>query len=180
MKKVCLILACTFDGGIGYKDKIPWVNREEMAKFRKITTECQNGKTNAVIMGRKTWESLNQKPLKDRINVVLTSNKKYKSDDCIVRHDIKNAIQYCDTNPIVDTIFIIGGARIYDECICYHSFDIYLSVMFDNDAIADTFIDMEKIFSNYIIKKDLNFSIEHDNRSFASYICSSKKSKKIL
>lgn len=74
------ILACTHDGGIGLNGKLPWRLKEDMKLFKKITTTIQNpndkekGKLNAVIMGRKTWESIPMKfrPLPNRINIILS------------------------------------------------------------------------------------------------------------
>jgi dihydrofolate reductase len=67
-----IILACTLDGGIGYENNIPWDIKSEMELFKQITTAGTNNyKKNAVIMGRRTWESLSYKPLKNRINIVI-------------------------------------------------------------------------------------------------------------
>jgi len=74
------ILACTHNGGIGLNGKLPWRLKEDMKLFKKITTTIQNpndkekGKLNAVIMGRKTWESIPMKfrPLPNRINIILS------------------------------------------------------------------------------------------------------------
>jgi dihydrofolate reductase len=55
-----IILACTLEGGIGYNNIIPWDIKSELYLFKQITTGCvDNFKSNAVIMGRKTWESYN-------------------------------------------------------------------------------------------------------------------------
>ena len=74
------ILACTHNGGIGLNGKLPWRLKEDMKLFKRITTTIQNpndkekGKLNAVIMGRKTWESIPMKfrPLPNRINIILS------------------------------------------------------------------------------------------------------------
>lgn len=63
-----LILAFDPDGGIGYKNKLPWDKIQgDLFRFKKLTT---NG---VVVMGRNTWESLPKKPLLDRLNFVVTS-----------------------------------------------------------------------------------------------------------
>ena len=114
-QKVSLILACTLNGGIGYNGKIPWYIPSDLKKFRAITTKCvDENKINAVIMGRKTWESLS-KPLANRLNIVITSNKYYKveNENVIVVHSIIAAL-YCANKPYIENIFIIGGANIYN------------------------------------------------------------------
>jgi dihydrofolate reductase len=79
-----LIAAVTKRNGLGTKGTLPWKLPKEMAHFRKATSAtgstsaASNGSTsdlmNAVIMGRKTWESIPMKfrPLKGRINVVIS------------------------------------------------------------------------------------------------------------
>ena len=64
-----LILATDKNGGIGYKNKLPWPSlKKDMEKFKSLTSN------NICIMGSKTWNSLPKKPLPNRINVVLSSH----------------------------------------------------------------------------------------------------------
>ena len=66
--------------GIGYKGQLPWPYiASEMRHFALTTSSCPEGMRNAVVMGRKTWESipLANRPLKNRLNVVLTSQTDY-------------------------------------------------------------------------------------------------------
>ena len=60
-----LILACDPNGGIGYKNALPWKNiNGDLARFKKLTTN------QIVVMGRLTYESLPIKPLPNRLNSV--------------------------------------------------------------------------------------------------------------
>ncbi len=66
--------------GIGNKGQLPWRLKNEMKFFAKMTTTTKDtSKKNAVIMGRKTWESIPEKfrPLKNRFNLILTRNATY-------------------------------------------------------------------------------------------------------
>ena len=80
MRKFSIIVAADAKNGIGNKGKLPWQIPNEMKYFKEVTTKAKTGFFNAVIMGRKTYESIPTKfrPLKDRLNVVLTTNKNYK------------------------------------------------------------------------------------------------------
>jgi dihydrofolate reductase len=73
---ITLIVAATLSNGIGATGRLPWRLSKEMAYFAKITSHVPENvtKRNAVIMGRKTWESIPTKfrPLKNRINVVVS------------------------------------------------------------------------------------------------------------
>lgn len=97
---------------IGKDGDIPWKGlvHSDMVRFRKLTTKR---KENSVIMGRKTWDSLDPKfkPLSNRQNIVLTRNKDFKTDnpDVVVAHSLKEAVKLATSK----TVWIIGGAEIY-------------------------------------------------------------------
>ena len=81
-------------------------------------------KQNAIVMGRKTWESIGKKPLPGRLNIVLSSDTSRENEDALAIDEenntlllggLDNAIEYCESNEFVNEIFVIGGARIYEE-----------------------------------------------------------------
>ena len=76
-----LIVAATRTNGIGISSKgLPWRLPLEMAYFARATSNAPDGTVNAVIMGRKSWESIPDKfrPLKNRVNVVVSGQSDYK------------------------------------------------------------------------------------------------------
>tara|TARA_B000000477_G_scaffold124572_1_gene132759 strand:+ start:11724 stop:12281 length:558 start_codon:yes stop_codon:yes gene_type:complete len=182
-KNLSLIVATTFDGGIGYDNKIPWYIKEDLKKFKNITTECDVDKKNAIIMGRKTYESLPKNKLPNRINIIITNNKEYNKfnseSDIIIYNDIKEAIKYCNENNKIDKIFIIGGATIYDYYLNNHIHNIdkiYLSVLcFNKDIKCNIFIDIEKIYKNFLLIKDEKYN----SSEYKSYICYLKSNIKL-
>jgi len=176
-----LIFACTFDGGIGYNNKLSWNIPQEMKKFRNITTETKDKtKRNAVIMGRKTWESIG-KPLNKRLNIILTTNRNYRNDvvsnsSVFVANNLYEAVNHCEDNDI-ENIYIIGGEKLYRNIFFnnyYRINSIIMSVMFYDKYNLDTYIDMEYIYANFNIKKDVRYSRECNERLFASFICTPK------
>ena len=74
-----LIVAATKANGFGQSGSLPWRLPLEMAYFARVTSHAPDGVPNAVIMGRKTWESIPKKfkPLKDRVNVVVSRDSSY-------------------------------------------------------------------------------------------------------
>lgn len=62
-----IIVAADINNGIGKNGKLPWNIPDDLRIFRTITTNS------TVIMGRKTWESLPVKPLKNRHNIVISN-----------------------------------------------------------------------------------------------------------
>jgi len=157
-----LILACTIEGGIGINNRIPWHIPEEMKLFKKITTDINCYiKRNAVIMGRKTWESLPSKPLNDRINIIITSTPKLintNKADIIAFSDLNEAFDYCNDSIYIDKVFVIGGKSLYDLCLNNDRFlnklnYIHLSIIKENTK-CDTFINLKGLlrkFKNYNI-----------------------------
>ena len=71
---ISLIVACDKYHGIAKNGTIPWKYSEELKYFSKQTRTTRDPtRQNAILMGRKTWESLPIKPLPHRINIVLSS-----------------------------------------------------------------------------------------------------------
>lgn len=79
MSSLTLIVAATAANGIGQGARLPWRLPQEMAYFARVTSSAPEGSTNAVLMGRNTWESIPPKfrPLKNRVNVIISRNAEY-------------------------------------------------------------------------------------------------------
>lgn len=106
-----LIAAVDKNWGIGYKNGLLVRIPEDQKWFRETTT----GK--AVIMGRKTLESFpNKRPLKNRLNIVITRDKNYSVDGAVAVHGIEEALKaasgYRD-----DDIYVIGGESVYRQML---------------------------------------------------------------
>lgn len=110
--KIIAIAAVSDNGIIGVNGGLPWAPiPEDMKRFRKLTTG------HAVIMGRRTWESLPVKPLYGRKNIVVSANPDYISSQIIEESwdafSLEEAIEYASKKH--DLAFIIGGERLYRE-----------------------------------------------------------------
>ena len=124
-----LIASANMLNGIGKNGSIPWSLSGDIRLFKNLTEKTLNpNKLNAVIMGRKTWESIPAKfrPLKNRLNIILTKNRDYDlldvRDVINVRKcdSVDDAISYLNSTEIVDNIenvFFIGGNSVYQEAI---------------------------------------------------------------
>jgi dihydrofolate reductase len=96
------IFAIDSKNGIAKNGNIPWKSKKDMDFFKYKTMN------KIVIMGRKTYESI--KPLKNRLNVVLTTNPQYSEYNNILFTD--NIDQLLNEN-----VFFIGGKTIYEQFI---------------------------------------------------------------
>lgn len=109
-----IIASADQNWGIGKDNQLLIRIPDDMKRFRSMTTG------NVVVMGRKTLESFpNQAPLKDRVNIVLTTNPSYEVKGAVVVHsmeELQEELKKYDTKDI----FVIGGDSIYrqlaDQC----------------------------------------------------------------
>ena len=88
---------------IANKGKLPWHMPADLKYYRDTT----RGKT--VIMGRKTLGSM-KKPMPDRVNIVMTRDKNFKAEGCIIVHSVDEALKAAGN---VDEVMVIGGADIF-------------------------------------------------------------------
>lgn len=107
MAQLHLIVAHARNGVIGKEGKLPWYLPEDLKHFKRTTL----GK--AVIMGRKTWESLGR-PLPGRRNIVVTRQTGFTAEGAEVYSNLQDAVAAVKDEPIA---FILGGAQIYAEAM---------------------------------------------------------------
>jgi len=110
-----IIVAKDSENGIGKNGNIPWHIKEDMAQFKRITKGDISNKKNAVIMGRKTYESIG-KLLPGRVNIIITS-RELDTDTAVICRSVQESIDYVHSNDDIENAFIIGGSMIYSEFI---------------------------------------------------------------
>lgn len=151
------ILAHDDDYGIGKDGKMPWdYNSADMKWFK----ECTTG--HVVVMGRKTWQSIGNKKLPNRINVVVTRSKIDGDADSIYYGSMPDLISVMKKEYPDLKIWIIGGADIYRQTMGLCD-NIYVTKIPGNYD-CDTFVPMNKHLLQYVemAKKEqdgLTFSI---------------------
>lgn len=110
-----VIAAMGWCGELGKQGKLPWRLPDEMAWFKQCTTGNGN---NAVIMGRKTWESIGSCPLKHRINFVVSSSLLKKAGKTLhFVSSLEEALEILDRMTAVTTIWVIGGGQLYQAAL---------------------------------------------------------------
>ncbi len=118
-----IIVAVDENSGIGKGGKLPWHLSADLKHFKAITTKTTSpGKKNAVIMGRKTWDSLPEKfqPLPGRINIVLSRNEALSLPDGVLKAEsLEKAINLVQDSlkDAVEEVFVIGGAEVFCAAI---------------------------------------------------------------
>ena len=138
MKNFHIVVAVSRENnGIGKDGKLCWKNKEDMDFFRSLTTKTEDiNKKNVIIMGRNTFESIKENPLKNRENFVI-SQKKYKN--VLSFKSLDECLQFVNQDPDVESIFVIGGERLYKEAI-HHNLCKYVYMnKIDGTYDCDTF-----------------------------------------
>ena len=116
-----MIVAICNGNGIGNTNSIPWYSPVDLKHFSKLTkTTINKDDMNAIIMGRKTWDSIPKKPLPKRFHIILTkkpelidlTEKKY--ENCIALTSTDEVERFCIEKNFANS-WIIGGQSIYKE-----------------------------------------------------------------
>lgn len=125
-----LIAAVARNGAIGLGNELLWSEPEDQKHFRRVTLGS------AVIMGRKTWESLPARfrPLPGRRNVVVTRNPAWQAEGADSVSSMTGALALLADAP---RAFVIGGAEIYALALPFA--DTLVLTEIDADLRGDTF-----------------------------------------
>lgn len=145
-----MIAAVGKNGEIGRKGEIPWRIPSDFKYFKDKTL----GHT--IVMGRKTWMSLPNRPLKDRRNIVISTTgiglygvETYTS--------LAAAIDACR---VEKELWIIGGERLYEEGLKFAS-AVFLTEVMDVFPDADAFFPMKKLQKNFLAKDATPLFVEN-------------------
>ena len=140
--RIALISALAPNRSIGHADSLPWRLPRDMRFFRRMTSG------HAVLMGRKTFESLGCRPLPKRVNVILTRSRDYAHPNVLVARNIDEAIDIARRHSKRERLFVIGGGSVYEQTLTLAD-EIYLTqiqprnpkqdLLFAEEFYGDTF-----------------------------------------
>jgi len=109
MSEISIIAAVADNFAIGKANDLPWYLPADLKHFRQLTTG------HAVVMGKRTFESLPKGPLPNRKNIVLTSIMSEGVNEGYFEADsLEDAVYLCEHE---EKVFIIGGATVYKQSI---------------------------------------------------------------
>jgi len=150
--------AIAANNALGKDNQLIWHLPADLKRFKKTTLN------HAVIMGRKTYESLG-KPLSNRTNIIITRDKNYKAEGCVVVNSLKKALKIAaevDENP-----FILGGAEIYKQAMPFtDKLDItFVHHQFDADVF---FPEIDKTIWKETSRE--NFKADENNKYDYSFV----------
>ncbi len=159
-----MILARDLDYGIGFGGRIPWRCPKDMEHFQATTTKTIDAaKFNAVVMGRRTWESLRGRALPRRVNICVSSTEQ----DIRTAASLKAALDLANECPDVESIFVIGGVHVYREAFEEQFVGTVYETVIKDRFPADRFVRfLPKYLVDYKLQKTIYQSDEFETRVY--------------
>lgn len=155
---ITIIAAIGKNRELGKDNDLIWHLPNDLKRFKKVTSGHD------VIMGRKTFESLGR-PLPNRTNIIITRNKNYKAEGCIVVNSLEAALNTAtDANP-----YILGGGNIYSQAIKIA--DVLDLTLVDAELEADVFFpEIDTEIWKETSREDFKADEKHEyNYSFVAF-----------
>ena len=103
---ISIIVAIAENYAIGKNNELLWHIPEDMKRFKEITLGHK------VIMGRKTYESLPRRPLRERTNIVISDIPGERYEGCLMAYSMEEALRHCTSR---EECFVIGGGTVYRQ-----------------------------------------------------------------
>lgn len=155
-------------GGIGKDGELLYKIPDDMRRFKKLTMG------HPIIMGRKTWNSIGNKPLKGRDNIVLSNTLNYAiepieepdgniTDVHFFRNITEQKMQLLEKVPT--KYFVIGGKNIYEMFLPYCD-KVYATLVSKTLTDADTFFPIKLLENNYWIKSEISPYYNYNDTAF--------------
>ena len=131
-----IVAFATENYGIGKDGKIPWRIPQDLRRFREITSRSMEGKENALIMGRKTAESI---PCElPRRKKIIISTTMPQNGNVLVARNLEQALRM-SANEDVNETFVIGGESVYREALrmegCTEVYTTQVQGSYDCDTV---------------------------------------------
>ena len=149
-----MIAAAVENNALGKDNKIVWHLPDDFKRFKQITSG------HYIIMGRKTFESF-PKPLPNRTHIVISRQKNYHPEGCLVVESLEKALEISAKN---EDVFIIGGGQIYD--LALNICDKIELTRVHSVIEADTFFPEINTNNWNLIEEEKHFKDEKHNFDF--------------
>lgn len=143
--RISIIAAIGKNRELGKNNNLIWRIRDDLKRVKELTTG------HPIIMGKKTYESIGR-PLPNRTNIVLTQDKDHAPEGCVMVHSLDEAFEKA-REVEEEEIFIFGGSYVYTQTIDMAD-RLYLTLIEDTDADADTFFPEYTKFTKVIEKEE--------------------------
>lgn len=158
---ITVIAAIAKNNALGKNNDLIWHLPADLKRFKKVTTG------HFILMGRNTFESIGR-PLPNRTTIIITRNKNYFKDGCLIAHSLEEALEMAKEEK---QLFIIGGAQIYKETIEKDLADQLDITLVHKEFDADVYFpDIDKNIWKEVNREDFKADEKNDyDYSFISY-----------
>ncbi|OBY65016.1 dihydrofolate reductase [Polaribacter vadi] len=126
---ITIIAAIAKNNALGKNNDLIWHLPADLKRFKKITTG------HYIIMGRNTFESIG-KPLPNRTTIIITRNKNYFKDGCLIANSLEQALEMAKEE---EQVFVIGGAQIYNYAMEHNLVDTLDITLVHHEFDADVY-----------------------------------------
>ena len=158
---ITVIAAIASNNALGKDNDLIWHLPADLKRFKKVTTG------HYILMGRNTYESIG-KPLPNRTTIIITRNKNYFKEGCLIANSLEQAIEMSKEEA---QVFIIGGAQIYKETIAKNLAQQLDITLVHKDFEADVYFpEIDPKIWKEVVRE--NFKADEKNKldySFISY-----------
>nr|AEI30188.1 dihydrofolate reductase [uncultured bacterium] len=167
-----IIVAYGRNHEIGYENGMPWHLPNELRWVSKVTRHTTDPqRRNAIVMGRRTWESIPAKlrPLKGRLNVVVShkSPQRLASENLLYCNSLEEALSQLRHHALIETVFIFGGSTIYKQALELGVVDEIHATELQESFTADTFF--PQIPPRYTLATSEDVCVDHFQARRAVY-----------
>ena len=153
---ITIIAACSKNLVIGKDNQLIWKVPGDLKRFKELTTG------NPILMGRKTFESIG-KPLPNRLNIILTKDKSFQKDGCLIYNSIDDVLPLFEKQ----NLWVIGGGEIYRQFM--DKSDKIELTLIHKDFEGDSYfpeIDMDK----WEIENKIEMSCEEFSYDYITFV----------
>ncbi|MGK0453695.1 MAG: dihydrofolate reductase [Paraglaciecola sp.] len=126
---ITIIAAIAQNNALGKNNDLIWHIPADLKRFKERTTG------HYILMGRNTFESIGR-PLPNRTTVIITRNKNYFKEGCLIAHSLEQALEMAKEE---EQVFIIGGAQVYENTIENDRADVLDITLVHQEFEADVF-----------------------------------------
>lgn len=106
-RTISIIVALSENNVVGVRNQLPWKLSADLKRLKALTMGHH------IIMGRKTYESIG-KPLPGRTNVIISRNKDYQAEGCVLANSLQHALEIALDD---EEVFVFGGGEIFNEAM---------------------------------------------------------------
>ena len=154
-KKIVAIWAQDQNGLIGKNQSLPWHLPAELKHFKEITSG------HAILMGRVTFDGMDQRVLPNRTSLILTKDPNYtvENESVLIFHDLPSVLKWYQEQE--KNLYIIGGGQIFS--LFQHHLDEIIKTEIHASFEGDTYFPTEFPWSDFIKVKSLEGEMDEKN-----------------